>query len=413
MKKLLLRITLSVLCVFMSVCMLVPAISVFAESEKGTGMAESVDTAIGSDGDKESQDTALYTPEITAPAAILMDSTTGEVLYEKNADTPLPPASVTKVMTLLLVMEAVESEKIKLDDMVPVSAHAANMGGSQIYLEEGEEMSVEDMIKSVVIASANDAAAALAEFVAGSEEAFVALMNKRAKELGMNNTNFENTNGLDDTVVNHTISARDIAIMSRKLIGYDTILKYSSTWMDSVRGGSFGLTNTNRLVRFYEGATGLKTGSTAKAKFCISATAKRGDLHLIAVIMGAESRDIRNEEAKKLLDYGFSNFALYSDEFTQMPDIEVIGGVSDTCKVGYDDFCRIVDKGTEGKIERKVEITSPMAAPIKTGDEVGKITYTANGEIIGENKIYALEDTDKISFGKLLSRMLEMFLMKR
>ncbi|MDY3846088.1 MAG: D-alanyl-D-alanine carboxypeptidase family protein [Eubacteriales bacterium] len=402
MKKNLFRICLSFLCVLLSVCAIAPTVFVFAEGESSE--AESVENTL---------DTALYTPEVTAPAAILMDSTTGNVLYEKNADTPLPPASVTKVMTLLLVMEAIESGKIKLDDMVPVSSHAANMGGSQIYLEEGEEMSVEDMVKSVVIASANDAAAALAEYVAGSEDAFVALMNKRAKELGMNNTNFENTNGLDDTVVNHTISARDIAIMSRELIKYDTILKYSSTWMDSVRGGAFGLTNTNRLVRFYDGATGLKTGSTAKAKFCISATAKRGDLHLIAVIMGADTRDIRNEEAKKLLDYGFSNFALYTDKFTEAQNVNVIGGVSETCKVGYDDFYRIVDKGNEEKTERIVEITSPIAAPIKAGDEVGKIIYKVNGEVIGENKIYALEDVDKISFPKLLGRMLEMFLLRR
>ena len=228
-----------------------------------------------------------FTSALECQSAILMEASTGMVLYEKNADEALPPASVTKIMTLLLVMEAVDSGKIKLTDMVSVSENAASMGGSQVYLKVGEEMSVEEMIKCVVIASANDCAVALAEFLCGSEEAFVTQMNTRAKELGMENTNFENTNGLDDTVTNHKISARDIAIMSRELLSHELILKYSSTWMDTIRDGTFGLTNTNRLVRFYSGANGLKTGSTSRAKFCISATAKRDGMQLIAVIMAA------------------------------------------------------------------------------------------------------------------------------
>ena len=370
-----------------------------------------------SDGGSSSESDVLtgseYKMQVNALSAILIDSETGTVLFEQNADQPLPPASVTKVMTLLLIMEAIESGRIKTTDMVQVSEHAANMGGSQIYLEPGELMSVEDMIKSVVIASANDAAAALAEYVAGSEEAFVAMMNDRAKELGMNNTHFENTNGLDDTIVNHTISARDIAIMSAKLIKYELILKYSSTWMDSVRNGAFGLTNTNRLVRFYEGATGLKTGSTAKAKFCISASAKRGDLHLIAVIMGSPTRDIRNEEAKKLLDFGFANYSMYRDKYIELDDIDVLGGISDKCKLYYNDFGMIVEKSVAGKIERKVEINSPAIAPIKEGDELGKITYIYNGETLGENKIFAKENVEKISFWNLISKMLQCFLLKQ
>ena len=240
---------------------------------------------------------AEFTAPLDCKSAVLMEASTGRVLYEKNADAALPPASVTKVMTLLLVMEAVDAGKIKLDDMVPVSEHAALMGGSQVYLKVGEEMTVEEMIKCVVIASANDCAVALAEFVAGSEEAFVTQMNARAEALGMENTHFENTNGLDDTVANDVISARDIAIMSRELIQHELILKYSSIWMDTIRNGAFGLTNTNRLVRFYSGANGLKTGSTAKAKFCISATAKRDGMQLIAVIMAAPTRDVRNHAA--------------------------------------------------------------------------------------------------------------------
>ena len=239
-------------------------------------------------------------------SAILMEATTGTVLYEYNADEALPPASVTKIMTLLLIMEEIEKGNLKYSDTVIASAYAASMGGSQIYLKEGEQMSVEDMIKSIVISSANDAAVALAEHISGSEEIFVLKMNEKARELGMNNTCFENTNGLDDTVLNHVTSARDIAIMSRELIKYEDILKYSSTWMDSIRGGSFGLTNTNRLVRFYKGATGLKTGSTAKAKFCVSATAKRDNMHLICVIMGAPSSDVRNSIATQLLNWGFA-----------------------------------------------------------------------------------------------------------
>ena len=208
-------------------------------------------------------------------------------------------------MTLLLVMEAIDSGALSYSDTITASAHASSMGGSQIFLKEGEQMTVEDMLKSVVIASANDAAVALAEHIAGSESAFVARMNARAAELGMKNTHFENTNGLDDTAENHVTSARDIAIMSRELISHKDILKFSSTWMDTVRNGEFGLTNTNRLVRYYNGCTGLKTGSTAKAKFCISATAERNGLHLIAVVMGSPTRDERNALAAKLLDFGF------------------------------------------------------------------------------------------------------------
>ena len=233
--------------------------------------------------------------------AILMEAVTGQVLYEQNADEAMPPASVTKIMTLLLVMEAIEAGSLKWNDSVTASTRASSMGGSQIFLKEGEQMPVRDLVKSVVIASANDAALALAEAVSGSEEAFVRNMNQRAAELGMKNTVFENTNGLDDTAKNHVTSARDIAIMSRELIRHKEILTFSSTWMDTVRNGAFGLTNTNRLVRFYRGCNGLKTGSTAKAGFCVSATAERDGMTLICVIMGAANRDTRNAAAASLL----------------------------------------------------------------------------------------------------------------
>ena len=343
--------------------------------------------------------------ELDCKSAILMDAATGTVLYEYNADEALPPASVTKIMTLLIVMEAIDSGALKLDDQVSVSANAASMGGSQIFLEEGELMSVEDMLKSVIISSANDAAVALAEHVAGSEEAFVQKMNARAAELNMNNTYFENTNGLDDTVTKHLTSARDIAIMSRELIKHKKILEYSSIWMDTIRNGSFGLTNTNRLVRFYNGATGLKTGSTAKAKFCVSATAKRGNMHLICVIMGAESRDVRNATATKLLDYGFANFELFTVQPKKLDELRVLGGTESTCGISLSEFNCIVPKGSGSKITAETQIKPDLTAPINIGDEAGEIVYKNGNEVIGKAKIIATENVEKIQYYDLLKRI--------
>lgn len=350
--------------------------------------------------------------EVDAQSAILIEASTGQVFYEKNADQALPPASVTKIMTLLLVMEAIDSGTISLSDIVSVSDYASSMGGSQVYLKAGETMSVEDLLKSVVIASANDAAVALAEFLMGSEEAFVKRMNERAKELGMENTNFENTNGLDDTVTKHLTSARDIALMSRELIKHEKILKYSSIWMDTIRNGEFGLTNTNRLVRFYNGATGLKTGSTAKAKFCVSATAKRGNMHLICVIMGAETRDERNAMATKLLDYGFANYSLFSAEGQKMDELKVVGGVENTCGISCPEFNAVVNKGEEGKISATVELSQNLKAPVKIGDVAGKIVYKNGDTIVGEATITATENIDKIKFTDVLMRFFTKILMK-
>ncbi len=343
-------------------------------------------------------------------SAILMDAATGQVLYEQNADAALPPASVTKVMTLLLVMEAVDAGRIALTDTVTVSAHAASMGGSQVYLKEGECMSVEEMLKCVVIASANDCAVALAEHVAGSEEGFVAAMNARAAELGMVNTHFENTNGLDDTATNHVTSARDIAIMSRALISHPKILEYSGTWMDSIRDGAFGLTNTNRLVRFYPGCTGLKTGSTAKAKFCISATAERDGLSLICVIMAAETRDVRNAAAVKLLDYGFANYAAYEAQAGELT-LPVLGGTEAACTVRYDRFCATVPKGAAGRVERELSLPDTLTAAVCAGDEVGRVIYRLDGTELGSVPVYATQDVPKMSFAALFGRMLAKFLL--
>lgn len=378
-----------ILSVLLTVCILVSALSFAASAETEKVISASM--------------------ELDCLSAVLMEASTGRVLYEKNADEALPPASVTKVMTLLLVMEAIEDGKISLADTVTASEHACSMGGSQIYLEVGEQMSVEDLIKSVVIASANDAALALAEHIAGTESAFVEMMNKRAKELGLTSTNFENTNGLDDTVQNHVCSARDIAVMSRELIKHKKITEFSSIWMDTIRNGEFGLTNTNRLVRFYKGATGLKTGSTSKAKFCITATAERDGVSLICVIMAAPTRDIRNAAAVSLLDWGFANYGLYRGELKELAPIRVKSGKTPDCKVSYPEFTYVTDKKDISKISATLEMPEYISAPIKRGERVGRVVYKIGETEVGSVDIVAEEDVDRIGFWgimlKLLSKM--------
>jgi D-alanyl-D-alanine carboxypeptidase (penicillin-binding protein 5/6) len=353
---------------------------------------------------------AEFADEITAKSAVLMDAATGKVLFEYNADEALPPASVTKVMTLLLVFEAIDSGALALTDTVTASENAASMGGTQIYLEPGERMSVEDLVKSVVISSANDAACALAEHIAGSESAFVAKMNERARELGMNNTNFENTNGLDDTAKNHVTSARDIAIMSRELMKHEKIFDYTTVWMDTVRNGEFGLSNTNRLLRTYSGCTGLKTGSTSKAKFCISATAKRGDLSLIAVVMGAPTRDERNALAAKLLDFGFANYALFSEGEEELPEITLTGGEKNTLRLKKEGCSALLEKADIAKIKAEYDLPESVAAPVKKGDTVGKVTYKCGETVVGTANIVAAEDGAKMGFFKMMGKILRLML---
>ena len=348
--------------------------------------------------------------ELPCKSAVLMDAETGAVLYEQNADEALPPASVTKVMTLLLVMEAIDAGRIQLTDTVRVSANAASMGGSQVFLEEGETMSVEEMLKCVIIASANDCAVALAEFVSGSEEGFVAAMNARAAELGMKNTHFENTNGLDDTAQNHVTSARDIAIMSRALIAHPKILEYSGIWMDTIRNGAFGLTNTNRLVRFYPGCTGLKTGSTARAGFCVSATAKREGLSLVCVIMGAETRDSRNASAAKLLDYGFAHYETYRAEGGECA-LPVLGSDTEQMLIKWHAFCATVPKGSAARVSVSRELPTHLQAPLQAGDGVGDIVYSLDGAEIGRVSALADKDAAQIRFGGLFRQLLFRFLL--
>ncbi len=345
--------------------------------------------------------------EVNAKSVVLMDADTGTLLYTKNAAEALPPASVTKIMTLLLVAEALADGSIKLDDKVIVSSNAASMGGSQIFIKEGEEFTVEELLKSTVIASANDAAVALAELICGTEKAFVAKMNARAKELGMKNTKFENSTGLDDTVVEHLTSAYDIALMSRELIKHECVTEYSRVWQDSIRNGEFVLTNTNRLVRYYDGCTGLKTGSTDKAGFCVSATAKRDGMHLIAVVMGAESREDRNNTARALLDWGFANYSLYKEEEALLEKIPVLKGKADEIDAYSGEFSKLLNKSDKNKIEKIYDIPENLTAPISAGQKIGTVKYKIGDETVGESDIFVKESIEKIGVFDLYIRILK------
>ncbi len=354
---------------------------------------------------------AEFSEELDCKSAILIEASTMKVLYEKNADTAYPPASVTKIMTALLVFEALDEGRITLSDKVPVSENAANMGGSQVYLKVGEDMTLLDMIKSLMVASANDCAVALAEYVYGSEASFVVKMNERAKVLGMKSTNFENVTGLDDTTKNHVTSARDIAIMSAELMKHKDVFNYSTIWMDTIRDGAFGLTNTNRLVRFYNGCNGLKTGMTAKAGFCISASAKRGDMQLIAVIMGAPSRDVRNAAASKLLDYGFANYGLYSVLSEEMAPLKLTGASERELKIRHGDFSALLPSSQLHNVTYETNLPDCVAAPVKKGDAVGSIEFFSDGKPIGEATVYADGDAGRITFGQMFLKLLSSFLM--
>lgn len=370
-------------------------------------------SATGRTAPKKADATMVETPafSLACKSAVLMEASTGTVLYEQNPHESMPPASVTKIMTLLLVMEAIDEGKLTMEDTVTASAHAASMGGSQIFLKEGEQMSARDMIKSVVISSANDAAVALAEHIAGSEEIFVAMMNEKAASLGMKNTNFENTNGLDDTAQNHVTSALDIAIMSRELIKHREILSFSSVWMDTIRNGSFGLTNTNRLVRFYKGCNGLKTGSTQKAGFCISVTAERDGMTLICVIMGAESRDIRNQVATKLLDWGFANYGIYVSEEENFNEISVTGGKIMKINARAPRFSCVLPKANIGAVEKKLTLPEKVAAPVRMGEAIGEIVYSCGGIEIGRSAVSAVQTSERIGFWGVFQRILGKYLL--
>ncbi len=352
-------------------------------------------------------DTNVSTQLINAKSGILMEASTGEVLYEQNANERLQIASVTKVMTMLLIMEAIDSGKISLDDMVTTSEYAASMGGSQVFLEVGEQMSVNDMLKAIAVASGNDAAVAMAEFISGSEGAFVEKMNKRASELGCENTHFINCNGLDETP-EHYSSARDVARISQELLKHTKIFDYTTIWMDSLRNGSFGLSNTNKLIRFYNGANGLKTGSTSTAKYCLSATALRDGMQLIAVIICAPSTKDRFSSASALLDYGFANYEVASDEDLNVavPYVRVVGGVKEQIAPEVSGSGFVVKKGNKSKLETRFEMEESVSAPVEDGQKLGEIIYTIDGEEVTRRDVCATERVDKINAVQIFLRCL-------
>lgn len=349
--------------------------------------------------------------DVPAPSAILMDAATGTVLYEKNADEKLPPASVTKIMTLLLVMEALDSGRIGWDDMVTASEAAAAKGGSQVYLEVGEQMSTDEMLKSVVVSSANDCATALAEHVAGSEAAFVEKMNARAAELGMENTHFVNCTGLDDgeNASEHLTTARDIAIMSRELLTHEEIKKYTTIWMDTVRNGQFGLSNTNKLVRFYEGTTGLKTGYTSTAGHCLSASAERDGMELIAVVLHCESSTDRFRSAKALLDYGFANYALADTQPEEplQPVRVILGEESTLTPVLQQTAPILIEKGELAGVTRTVTLCQEVEAPVEAGQQLGTLTLSTSTRTLAEIPIIAPQSVEKLTLWELAARLLK------
>jgi len=357
----------------------------------------------------------IPTMQVEAKSAVLMEPATGQILLEQNSHEALAPASVTKVMTMLLIYEALDQEKIKWDDIVTVSEHAAGMGGSQIYLEAMEQQTVRDLLKSVVVASANDSAVALAEFVAGSESGFVTMMNQKAQSLGMADTNFVNACGLD--AEGHVTSAYDIAAMSRELITkYPQVYEYSKIWMDKIihktaRGEEeFGLSNTNRLIKSYSGATGLKTGSTSQALYCISATAERENLQLIAVVMGAPNPNTRFHEAMKMLDYGFANYATALGEptGTVKGSVKIYKGTQEAVDVVIkSQATALVAKGKNMQMESAVEILDAINAPAPAGTKAGEVIYTFEGKEVTRCDLVTAQDVGRANLGDMLKRLMD------
>ncbi len=343
-----------------------------------------------------------------AKAALLMEAETGRVLFESNSHEALPPASVTKIMTMLLIMEAVDSGQISFDDIVTASENAKRMGGSTIFLDTGEQMKVYDLMKGIAVASGNDACVAMAEYLAGTEAAFVEKMNARAKELGMENTHFINCNGLP--AEGHVTSAYDIALMSRELLKHERIFEFTTIWVDSLRGGAFGLANTNKLIRFYEGANGLKTGSTDAALYCLSATAKRDNMQLIAVILGAPTTRDRFDGARALLDYGFSAYGLCSPAEVDAPvgEARVLMGTKDTVPLSYAESPAILlEKAKLPQIESRILPAENLSAPIQAGDMAGKVEFYADGTLLLEVPLCAAEDVPRKTFWRVLRDLFE------
>ena len=356
------------------------------------------------------------TLEVEAKSAILMDAATGTILFEQNSHDALAPASVTKVMTMLLIMEAIDSGKIGWSDSVTTSEAAAAKGGSQVFLKVGESMTVEDMVKSIAVSSANDCACAMAEHLSGSETAFVEAMNARAKELGMQDTTFVNCTGLDDAedAANHRTSAHDIALMSRELLkNHPDITKFTTIWMDTIRGGEFGLSNTNKMVRFYNGCTGLKTGFTRGAGYCLSAAAEREGLQLIAVVMGCESSQKRFAACKSMLDYGFANYALVQPELPESMAVPVKLGVADSVNAVPAHAGEIlIDKGQKASVTTEVVLDEEVTAPVSQGQRLGTMTVKAGEQILAEIPMVAESGVEKVTFWQMYKRLLRKVCMK-
>ena len=351
---------------------------------------------------------------VPAKSAVLMDVATGQLLYEQNAHEALAPASVTKVMTMLLIMEAIDAGRISWNDTVTASEAAAAKGGSQIYLKVGEGMSVTDMVKSIAVSSANDCACAMAEHIAGSEAAFVEMMNKRAKELGMNDTHFVNCTGLDDSedAKNHKTSAFDIALMSRELLkNHPDIKKFTTIWMDTVRDGAFGLSNTNKLVRFYPGATGLKTGFTSQAGYCLSSSAMRDEMELVAVVMGAETSKDRFTACKTLLDHGFAGYALITPQQDKGSIPVKLGTVDSISAVpsGLDSV--LIDKGQKAMITQETQLLEYVSAPVSQGQRLGTLYIKAGEQVLKEIPLVAETAVPKLTFGQMFTRLLRILTM--
>ncbi len=345
-----------------------------------------------------------------AKSAVLMDAATGTVLYEHDPHEALAPASVTKIMTMLLIMEAIDAGKIGWNDMVTASENAAAKGGSQVYLKAGESMTVSDMLKSIAVSSANDCACAMAEHLAGSEGAFVEMMNAKAEELGMKDTHFVNCTGLDDSpeAAKHLTSAWDIALMSRELITkHPDIQKFTTIWMDTIRGGAFGLSNTNKLIRFYSGATGLKTGFTSGAGYCLSATAKREGMELIAVTMGCKTSGERNAACKEMLDYGFANFALISPELEGTAPVPVKLGKTDAVEAKLGESTTIlIDKGQKNTVSTQVQLEESVTAPVSQGQRLGTLRLMSGDQVLREVPLVAAEGIPRLSWGNLFGKVL-------
>lgn len=354
---------------------------------------------------EDAEAAATLTADFKVKSAILMEASSGKVLFAMNEDEKLPMASLTKIMSELLIAEAIENGKIKKTDMVPVSEHAASMGGAQVYLKANEQMSVNELLKAVCVSAANDATVALAEYVSGSEESFVAAMNERAKQLGLNNTHFKNATGLHEP--DHYSSAKDVALMAQALLKYPMIFEYTTIWMDTIRRGTFGLANTNKLIKFYSGANGLSAGFTDEAKYCVCGTAKRNGLQLIAVVLGAESNDERFNAAKKMLDFGFANYSVVRPEKLHLEPVTILNGVKESAEIDYTPPSLLLEKDKSGKITQKAHIEEKPEAPIKKGDTVGYVVYEIDGAEAARVPVYVTEDVGKINYLIVLGRMIQ------